>query len=76
MDVFEMRLLVPRTACVERAVLGQVEIEVDRLVRLEIAEIGFSELSERLECLHEHVGLRDLAGQQEGQRFLAALVGR
>ena len=27
-------------ACVELAVLGQIEIEVDRLVRLDIAEIG------------------------------------
>ena len=71
-DVLEVGCFVPRAARV--FTLGEVEDQLHRIVRHDVAEERVVELAHLIERLHEHVGVGDLTGQQMNQGLLGALV--
>jgi hypothetical protein len=71
-DVFEIGFLVPGTTDI--LVLREIENKLDRLVWRDVSEERIVQLAHRVQCLHEHVGVSNLAGEKMVQRLVCALV--
>jgi hypothetical protein len=70
--IFEIGLLIPGTAYV--LVLREIEHELDGLIWRYVSEERIVQLAHRVQRLHEHFGVGDLAREEMVQRLFGALV--